>query len=79
MLRKDPSLRLTDTGRALLRLFDAQAQLVPQWDRLVDSFPQHCADMIIDLADTYATYWQHIAAHLRTATAETDRTQRISS
>ncbi|WP_328685873.1 hypothetical protein OG226_48240 [Streptomyces sp. NBC_01261] len=79
VLRKDPSLRLTDTGRALLRLFDAQAQLVPQWDRLVDSFPQHCADMIIDLADTYATYWQHIAAHLRTATAETDRTQRISS
>ncbi|MHC3470881.1 hypothetical protein ACYF6T_19520 [Streptomyces sp. 7R007] len=75
LLRKDPSLRLTDTGRALLRLFDAQAQLVPQWDRLVDSFPQHCADMIVDLADTYATYWRHIAAHLRTATAETDRTQ----
>jgi hypothetical protein len=79
LLRKDPSLRLTDTGRALLRLFDAQAQLVPQWGRLIDSFPQHCADMIVDLADIYATYWQHIAEHLRTATAETDRHQRISS
>jgi ParB-like chromosome segregation protein Spo0J len=79
LLRKDPSLRLTDSGRALLRLFDAQAQLVPQWDRLIDAFPHHCADMIVDLADTYAAYWQHIATHLRTATAEPETDQRIPS
>lgn len=79
VLRKDPSLRLTDTGRALLRLFDAQAQLMPQWNRLVDTFPHHCADMIVDLADTYATYWQHVATHLRTASAQPDTGHRMSS
>ncbi|GHH88683.1 hypothetical protein GCM10018793_69200 [Streptomyces sulfonofaciens] len=73
ILRKDPSLRFTETGRALLRLFDAQAQVVQKWDRLVDSVPQHCAEMIVDLADDYARSWHEFAAQLRTVAHDGDR------
>lgn len=49
-LRKDPSLRLTEAGRATLRLLDAHTIDDDGWDRLVASVPDHCAQAVVDLA-----------------------------
>ncbi|MER6010842.1 hypothetical protein [Streptomyces bluensis] len=65
-LLKDPSLRSTETGRTLLRLLDAQAQVVQKWDRLVDGVPQHCSEIIADLADEYARFWHEFATQSHT-------------
>ncbi|MEV7975584.1 ParB/RepB/Spo0J family partition protein [Streptomyces sp. NPDC086519] len=64
-LLRDPSLRSTETGRTLLRLLDAQAQVVQRWDRLVNGVPQHCSETIADLAGEYARFWLEFAATSR--------------
>ncbi|MFF0591423.1 streptomycin biosynthesis protein [Streptomyces sp. NPDC003781] len=71
-LLKDPSLRSTETGRTLLRLFDAQTQVVQKWDRLVDSIPQHCSEIIADLAGEYAKFWHEFATQSHTVTHDDD-------
>ncbi|WP_042172511.1 ParB N-terminal domain-containing protein [Streptomyces sp. NBRC 110035] len=72
-LLKDPSLRSTETGRTLLRLLDAQAHVVQTWDRLVDGVPQHCSEIIADLANEYAKFWHEFAAQSHTVAHGGDR------
>ncbi|MFD9317595.1 ParB N-terminal domain-containing protein [Streptomyces sp. NPDC060053] len=64
LLRKDPSLRFTDSGRALLRLFDAQILVSEKWEQLIGGVPSHCTDMIVDLAIDCARTWQQFAERL---------------
>lgn len=64
ILRKDPSLRLTDAGRAMLRLLDAHAIDDDNWDRLVASVPDHCAQAIVDLARRCVSSWDRFADRL---------------
>jgi ParB-like chromosome segregation protein Spo0J len=61
VLRQDPSLRFTDSGRALLRLLGLNNSLPHQLDQLVENVPHHCADRVIDLATSYAEAWQEFA------------------
>jgi ParB-like nuclease domain len=63
-LRKDPSLRLTESGRALLRYLDAQASgpQIPQ--ALLDAVPPHCAYTLAALALVCADEWRDFATHL---------------
>lgn len=63
-LRKDPSLRLTESGRALLRYLDAQASgpAIPQ--ALLDAVPPHCAYTLAALALVCADEWRDFATHL---------------
>ncbi|MEU4656414.1 streptomycin biosynthesis protein [Streptomyces sp. NPDC023723] len=72
-LLKDPSLRSTETGRTLLRLFDAQTQVVQKWDRLVDGIPQHCSEIIADLAGEYVKFWHEFATQSHTVAQDGDR------
>ncbi|WP_233221182.1 ParB/RepB/Spo0J family partition protein [Streptomyces carminius] len=72
-LLRDPSLRSTETGRTLLRLLDAQAQVVQRWDRLVDGVPQHCSEIIADLAGEYAKFWHEFATQSHTVAYDGDR------
>ncbi|MFD3822816.1 hypothetical protein ACFWUX_10865, partial [Streptomyces sp. NPDC058625] len=72
-LLKDPSLRSTETGRTLLRLLDAQAHVMQSWDRLVDGVPQHCSEIIADLANEYAKFWHEFAAQSHTVAHGGDR------
>ncbi|GAA2405198.1 ParB N-terminal domain-containing protein [Actinomadura vinacea] len=65
ILKKDPSLRFTESGRALLRLFDAQALCAERWDRLVGEAPPHCTPMIAELAEDCAKLWDDLARQLR--------------
>ncbi|NUT52622.1 MAG: ParB N-terminal domain-containing protein [Saccharothrix sp.] len=63
-LRKDPSLRFTETGRALLRFLDCCAMDQQQWDEIIQSVPPHQQSTIVLLARECATIWQGFADRL---------------
>jgi hypothetical protein len=63
-LRKDPSLRLTEAGRTVLRLLDAHAIDDNQWGRLVDSVPAHCTHVVVDVARRCIISWTLFADRL---------------
>ncbi|MFH9424049.1 ParB N-terminal domain-containing protein [Streptomyces sp. NPDC017529] len=63
-LRKDPSLRFTDAGRALLRWLDVQATENQEWERVLAGVPSHCRETVAELARTCARVWQEFAVQL---------------
>lgn len=63
-LRQDPSLRLTETGRAILRLLDFHAVLGGEQERFVDGVPGHCRPSIAELARSNASAWRRFAEAL---------------
>jgi hypothetical protein len=56
-LRKDPSLRLTESGRALLRLLAGQQAALAAYYRLVETVPAHCSDALATVVGAYAWAW----------------------
>lgn len=66
-LKRDPSLRLTDTGRGLLRLLDAiRVVSTDGWTRVVNGVPPHCAEPLAQVARTCAEAWLHFAEEVET-------------
>jgi ParB-like chromosome segregation protein Spo0J len=63
-VRTDPSLRFTETGRTLLRLFDNRLLHTEERARLVSTVPAHCATTIALLARQIAEGWRELAAEL---------------
>ncbi|MFG1791148.1 ParB/RepB/Spo0J family partition protein [Nocardia altamirensis] len=63
-LRADPSLRFTESGRALLRRLDLCAGANTGLEEVVDALPAHNVWLIIQLAYWFAEDWRRIAAHL---------------
>ena len=61
VLCQDPSFRLTETGRFLLRLLDLHFVRVREWDRLIANVPPHQASSVADLALACATAWREFA------------------
>lgn len=66
-LRRDPSLRLNEAGRNVLRILDACACVVRDRRRIVDTVPTHCKEPMSQLVDGYAEIWQLLADDLRRA------------
>ncbi|MFJ6700830.1 ParB and winged helix-turn-helix domain-containing protein [Streptomyces sp. NPDC091272] len=62
-LRKDPSLRQTESGRLLLRLLEMH--LTPQWRRITESVPPHRAGMVATAALECAKAWQEFAEKIQ--------------
>ncbi|WP_020135621.1 ParB/RepB/Spo0J family partition protein [Streptomyces sp. 351MFTsu5.1] len=60
-LTNDPALRLTESGRHLLRLLAANIMGEEHRDRLLRDIPPHCADRISQLALECAEGWWRIA------------------
>ncbi|MCM6773170.1 helix-turn-helix domain-containing protein [Nocardia sp. CDC159] len=60
-LRKDPSLRFTDSGRTLLRWLDAPAGDDTDWTTLIANIPSHAVASVAKLARQRAHDWQHLA------------------
>ncbi|WP_434587166.1 ParB/RepB/Spo0J family partition protein [Streptomyces sp. A5-4] len=69
-LAKDPSLRFTESGRALLRWLNKQAPDLEAGQQLMAAVPVHCAHAVADLANTYAREWQRFASALDQATGD---------
>lgn len=65
MLAADPSLRLNEQGRGLLRLLGVQAIDPAQWSNLVDVVPAHRADVVIELAESFSKTWGRFADELK--------------
>lgn len=64
-LCRDPSLRLSKSGRRLLRLFEVGGLVADNRGWLIAHAPSHCMEMIALLADGYAESWRLLAEDLR--------------
>ncbi|MEU5869293.1 MULTISPECIES: cell cycle transcriptional regulator TrcR [unclassified Nonomuraea] len=62
-LRRDPSLRMSERGRTILRLLDIaqMASRTSDWTMLSDSVPPHCATRLARVARASAEAWLHFA------------------
>lgn len=64
-LSNDPSVRLTDSGRTLLRWLNGQAQGLAAVERMLDVVPPHCVRAVAEVASHYAKEWERLASTLR--------------
>ncbi|MFF5767393.1 ParB/RepB/Spo0J family partition protein [Streptomyces tanashiensis] len=63
-LKRDPSLRSTETGRFLLRSLSLHALTADTWDKLIETIPPHCVSAVADAARECAAAWQQFADRL---------------
>jgi ParB-like chromosome segregation protein Spo0J len=63
-LRRDPSLRLTENGRQLLRRLSACAPDTTEWEGHEAQIPVHCVPLVSELALGYAEAWTRFAEEL---------------
>jgi ParB-like chromosome segregation protein Spo0J len=59
-LKADPSLRFSESGRTLLRWLEVMANK-DQWDTIASNLPNHCAQIVAELARQCSDDWQHFA------------------
>jgi ParB-like chromosome segregation protein Spo0J len=71
-LRQDPTLRLSESGRHLLRWILSRAIRPGEWRDVFDQMPNHCTYIIVDVARRCAEEWQRVAKDLE------ERTQRVA-
>ncbi|MFF9527156.1 ParB N-terminal domain-containing protein [Streptomyces achromogenes] len=72
-LCRDPSLRLTSTGREVLRLLRVCATAVRDQRRIVTSVPPHCLAPLAELMRGYSGIWQSLAEELERAHSASTR------
>ena len=65
-LAKDPSLRMTESGRNFLRWLHQRRVDVRDCRMVADSVPTHRLAVVVELARVYASIWEEIAAELET-------------
>lgn len=63
-LKRDPSLRSTETGRFLLRSLSLHALTSDTWERVIETVPPHSAGAVADVARRCAAAWQELANRL---------------
>ena len=61
-LRNDPSLRLNDAGKVLLRVLSSQVIEPKDWEGLWRHVPSHCRDRVAMLVRERAMSWNRFAA-----------------
>ncbi|MFD4497586.1 helix-turn-helix domain-containing protein [Streptomyces sp. NPDC058486] len=65
VLSNDPSLRFTDSGRALLRWLNGQAHGLAAGEQLLAAVPPHCAGALTEVVSHYAREWERLATGLQ--------------
>ncbi|SED21567.1 ParB-like nuclease domain-containing protein [Amycolatopsis tolypomycina] len=63
-LARDPSLRFSERGRALLRWLVAHTADVRGWKRFVNDIPPHCEDVLARISRMNAAAWHELAGRL---------------
>ncbi|MFY1686681.1 transcriptional regulator [Plantactinospora sp. WMMB782] len=63
-LRRDPSLRYTESGRHLLRWLSTRTVAPAEWRQAVDDVSPHCAILIERIARECARVWMELADEL---------------
>jgi ParB-like chromosome segregation protein Spo0J len=69
-LRADPTLRFTETGRALLRLLHVSLMPSRHWDKIAANVPSHCSIIIAHLARDCAQLWAEFADQVEQKVAD---------
>ncbi|MFL6121107.1 ParB N-terminal domain-containing protein [Actinophytocola sp.] len=69
-LRNDPSLRLSESGRVLLRLLSAQAIDSARWEELGGNIPPHCRELVAEMARGCAKAWHDFAHYVDRASTD---------
>jgi transposase-like protein len=64
-LARDPSLRMTQSGRNLLRWLHHRRVDVHDCRMVIDSVPSHRLGVMVEVARVYASIWEMIAAELQ--------------
>jgi hypothetical protein len=65
-LSRDPSIRMNEQGRAILRWLHSQRQQIRRdWGPLAVRVPDHCKCLVADLACSIAESWLELAIELR--------------
>lgn len=64
-LRRDPSLRLNEVGRTVLRMLDACSLITRDRRRIIANLPPHCTGQMAELMSGYSELWQLLADELR--------------
>ncbi|MFC4079746.1 ParB N-terminal domain-containing protein [Amycolatopsis samaneae] len=63
-LLADPSLRYTEAGRTLLRWLHSHSGGEGGWSWIADQVPEHCRELVAELAHGCASDWQQFAERL---------------
>jgi DNA-binding CsgD family transcriptional regulator len=63
-LRKDPSLRHTESGRALIRWLDVRACGPGKWEEFISEVSPHAFYKVVEVAKCCAEEWLQVAARL---------------
>jgi ParB-like nuclease domain len=71
-LRRDPSLRYSESGRTLLRWL-ASAMAATRWRDAVEGVPPHCAVLVGRIARGYADSWLEFAQEMERRTGGAGR------
>ncbi|KUO18766.1 hypothetical protein AQJ91_23095 [Streptomyces dysideae] len=72
-LRRDPSLRMTERGRAVLMWLGRRLTTYGEGARELDNLPPHLVPVIADLALECADEWRRLAEELHNRTRQTSR------
>jgi ParB-like chromosome segregation protein Spo0J len=65
-LSRDPAIRMTEHGRAMLRWLHSQSQQVDKdWGLLATRVPDHCMCLVADFACSIAEAWLELASEMR--------------
>lgn len=64
-LRRDPSLRLNDNGRLLLRWLNSRSLNSSDWEGFEPQIPAHCVPLIAELALGLAEEWAQLAEAMK--------------
>jgi len=64
-LLKDPSMRLSDAGRIVLRWVSVNRAATSRWEQIAETVPDHCAGAVARLARRYAVMWTDFADRLQ--------------
>lgn len=67
-LKADPSLRLTETGRILLRMLAMHSIDRKEWGRILSGVPSHWDSVVASFARDNAQVWLEFADHLEKRT-----------
>lgn len=68
-LKKDPSLRFSDSGREFLRLLQLQCTALGKWPQLAEKLPGHCTGAAVQFARQCAEEWEAAARALQQRTS----------
>lgn len=64
-LRADPSLRLSESGRGLVRWVTTKVVRPGEWAGVSDELPPHATYILADIARRCADEWSHVAEELQ--------------